>query len=134
MHSWKRGRILIADNDEEVLIALERLFEDHGYDTAVTARQDDLQALSQNLVDLLVLDDDLSGAGCVEVLTDLQHSSPRTPPTIVTYHQPPSRKVREQLSFLGVDAVINKCSHAQLVEIARHLLEHRPQSEFDCMT
>jgi PleD family two-component response regulator len=34
------GKILIADNDEHVLMELERALEDEGYDTAVTVSRE----------------------------------------------------------------------------------------------
>ena len=54
----EHGKILIADNDEDVLVALEQALEDEGYDTAVTVSGDlAFQILSTGVFDLLVLDD-----------------------------------------------------------------------------
>jgi len=114
-------------------MALERVFESKGYDTHLILRQEDFDALSQELIDLLVLDDDLCGVDCVRVLNHLPWLPPK-PPTIVTYHQPPSEQLKQQLSLLGVDALINKCSHDQLLEIADYLLEKRPHNVYDYMT
>jgi DNA-binding response OmpR family regulator len=55
------GKILIADNDEDVLLALERALENEGYDTAVTVSGEvAFRILNTGAFDLLVLDDYLS--------------------------------------------------------------------------
>ena len=69
------GKILIADNDEDVLVALEQALEDEGYDTAVTvSREVAFQVLSTGAFDLLVLDDYLSDQHCVQVLTHFRRA------------------------------------------------------------
>jgi CheY-like chemotaxis protein len=129
----KRGKVVIADNDEEILLALERLLEDEGYETAVASNRNDLTTLSPEQIDLLVLDDYLSDADCIEVLTQLQPRRLKRP-TIVTYHRMPSDQMRRQLGALGVDAVICKASHAQLVTAVRHLMEGVRPDPFEYIT
>ena len=85
----EHGKILIADNDEDVLVALEQALEDEGYDTAVTVSGDlAFQILSTGVFDLLVLDDYLSDRHCIQVLTHFQ-SVGMKPLVVVTYHQLP---------------------------------------------
>jgi CheY-like chemotaxis protein len=96
------GKILIADNDEDVLVELERALEDEGYDTAVTvSREAAFQALSTGAFDLLVLDDYLSDQHCIQVLTHFRRAGIQ-PLVVVTYHRLPSRAECEQLRSLGV--------------------------------
>ena len=40
MVQGEQGKILIADNDEDVLVALEQALENEGYETAVTVDGD----------------------------------------------------------------------------------------------
>lgn len=116
------GKILIADNDEDVLVALERALEDEGYDTAVTVSGDvAFQVLSSGAFDLLVLDDYLSDRHCIQVLTHFQSSGVK-PLVIVTYHQLPSRPEREQLRSLGVSTLVSKGAPIELVRTVNCLL------------
>lgn len=116
------GKILIADNDEDVLVALERALEDEGYDTAVTVSGDvAFQVLSSGAFDLLVLDDYLSDRHCIQVLTHFQSSGVK-PLVIVTYHQLPSRPEREQLRSLGVSTLVSKGAPIELVRTVNYLL------------
>ena len=62
------GKILIADNDEDVLLALEQALENEGYETAVTVSGEvAFQILATGAFDLLVLDDYLSDRHCIQV-------------------------------------------------------------------
>lgn len=128
MEQGERGKILIADNDEDVLVALEQALENEGYETAVTVDGDvAFQVLSTGAFDLLVLDDYLSDRHCIQVLTHFQHAGVK-PLAVVTYHQLPSRAEREQLSALGVNSVVNKRSPIELVRSVHYLL--RPLGKF----
>lgn len=116
------GKILIADNDEDVLLTLEHALEEAGYDTAVTVSGDvAFQILSTGAFDLLVLDDYLSEGHCIQVLTHFQSSGAK-PLVVVTYHQPPSRPEREQLSSMGVSTLVNKRTPIELVRTVNYLL------------
>ena len=58
MRAEKEIKLLIADNDEGVLIELERVFEDEGYaTTTVLTREEVLALLCESEFDLVVLDD-----------------------------------------------------------------------------
>lgn len=129
-------RILILDNDEDVLVALERVLEDENYATVTAvSHQEAWRMLSKDTFDLLVLDDHLSDKNAIEVLSELR-SSGMTPLVVVTYHRDLPAHQRAQLRSLGASALVNKCAHAELVEIVDYLLEHygKGHHEFDTMT
>lgn len=122
MRPDEQGKILIADNDENVLVALEQALENEGYETAITVDSDvAFQVLSTGAFDLLVLDDYLSDRHCIQVLTHFQHAGMK-PMVIVTYHQLPSRAEREQLRALGVSSLVSKGSPIELVRSVHYLL------------
>jgi CheY-like chemotaxis protein len=130
-------RILLADNDEDVLVALERTLEDRCY-TTVTAisGEEALKLLSQDTFDLCVLDDYLSDKDSVQALREF-HRVGTTPLVIVTYHRFPLPHEERQLRALGVSALVNKRAHAELAEIIDQLLEPMParnRGGFDDMT
>ncbi|HXY49928.1 MAG TPA: response regulator [Terriglobales bacterium] len=130
-------RILIADNDENVLITLEHVLEDEGYaTTTVVSRKEASIMLSRSTFDLLVLDDHLSDGDSRQLLTEVRGSG-LAPLVVVTYHRYPTQTEETQLRSLGVTAFVNKCAHPELAAIVRYLLA--PQSRghsdgFDSIT
>jgi CheY-like chemotaxis protein len=130
-------RILVADNDEEVLLALERTLEAGGYVTATAVNHAEAeQLLSRETFDLFVLDDYLSDADSIQVLTELRRGG-MSPLVVVTYHHPPSFHEEKQLRALGVSALVNKRAHAELAQIVGYLLQPLTPGqhhEFDSLT
>jgi len=101
-------RILVADNDEEVLVALERTLENGGYVTTTAVNHAEAsQLLSRGGFDLFVLDDYLSDADSIHVLTELRRRR-ISPLVIVTYHHFPELHQEKQLRALGVSALVSK--------------------------
>jgi CheY-like chemotaxis protein len=133
----KQLNLLIADNDENVLIALERVFEDEGYATTTVVSHEDVASLMTEVeFDLIVLDDELSDAHSIQVLTKFRCAGLR-PLVIVTFNRYPGPGQREQLRDLGVSALIRKTAHPEMVDIVRHLLAprtHPRDDEFDSIT
>ena len=119
----RHSKVLIVDNDEHVLVALERLLEDLGYATATAVDQREaFQLLSRDTFDLLVLDDCLSEQDCIEVVTDLRHSEIMPPLVVITYNRTPLQSQRTRLRLLGVYTWINKRAHNELAQTVRELL------------
>jgi CheY-like chemotaxis protein len=70
-------RILIVDDDEDVLIALERLLEGEGYNTATAWSGKEALALSQSSkFDLLLVDEHLGDVEIATLWDALQHHQP----------------------------------------------------------
>ena len=137
MRHKKQMNLLIADNDENVLIALERVFEDEGYATTTVVSHEQITTLMSEVeFDLVVLDDHLSDADSAQVLRKFRCTGMR-PLVIVTFNRFPAREQQERLKDLGVSALIHKTAHLEMVDIVRHLLAPRPhphRDEFDIMT
>jgi DNA-binding NtrC family response regulator len=133
----KSGRILLTDDDEDVLLALERTLENEGHNTvSVLSYEDASSMLSRTTFDLLVLDDYLSDKDSIQSLTEFRRAGTRML-VIVTYYRFPSFHVEKQLRALGVSGLVNKNAHSELVEMIDHLL--KPQTGrhgdgFDSMT
>lgn len=132
-----KKKVLIADNDENVLVALEHALENSGYTTATALSQDQIsKLLTEEDFDLCVLDDCLSDDDSIGVLAELQEPG-KGPLVIVTYHSFPEAHQETQLRALGVRAFVNKRAHSELVDIVSMLLESRPyrsRGAFDDMT
>jgi len=117
------GKVLIADNDEDVLLALEWTLENAGYKTVVALDSEEaLRILARHSCDLLVLDDYLSEKDSAHVLTEFRRAGIR-PMVVITYHRFPSFEARQNLHSLGVSAFISKHAHSELVHVVRYLLE-----------
>jgi DNA-binding response OmpR family regulator len=131
------GRILLADNDVDVLVALERALENRGYATVAALNHEQAsRVLSRTTFDLLVLDDYLPDKDSIQALTEFRRMG-MTLLVIVTYYRYPSLHVEDQLRALGVSAFVGKRAHSELVRIIDNLL--KPQTtrhcdEFESMT
>ena len=137
MRHKKPMNLLIADNDENILIARDRVFEDEGYATTTVVSHEQIATLmSEAEFDLVVLDDHLSDADSVQVLTKFRCTGLR-PLVIVTFNRYPVPEQQARLKDLGVSALIHKTAHTEMVDIVRHLLaprSHPHRDEFDTMT
>jgi CheY-like chemotaxis protein len=137
MPEQRLRKVLLADNDEDVLVALERTLEDGGYATATAVSHAEASKLfSQDAFDLCVLDDYLSDKDSIQVLNEFRRAG-TTPVVIVAYHRFPSPHEEKQLRALGVSALVNKRAHSELARIVCQLLEPitaRHRAAFDDMT
>jgi CheY-like chemotaxis protein len=128
---------LVVDNDEDVLIALERVLEENGYATTLALSGAEVcKLLAEWRFDLLVLDDFLSDRDSVQTLAECR-SAGISSLAIVTYHRLPSLDQEARLRELGVRALIDKRDHRELIEIVDHLLTPRWAGQrfaFDTMT
>jgi CheY-like chemotaxis protein len=133
----KLERILLADNDEDVLVALERTLEDRGYATATALNHAEAcKLLAQARFDLCVLDDHLSDKDSIQVLTEFRRTGMRLL-VVVTYHRFPSPHEQKQLRALGVNAFVNRRAHSELAQMIDQLLEPKiapHRGAFDDMT
>jgi CheY-like chemotaxis protein len=70
-------KILIVDDDESVLIELERLLETEGYSTVTAWSGRDALALSMQMkFDLLLVDEHLADIDATTLLDTLHHTQP----------------------------------------------------------
>ena len=119
------GKILVADNDEDVLVALECVLEEKGYATTVAlSGAETCKLLCEGSFDLLILDDYLSDRDSVQTLTECRKAGVALL-VVVTYHRFPSFDKEARLRELGVRALIDKRAHLELIEIVDHLLKSR---------
>ena len=73
-----RPRILIIDDDENVLIALERLLEGAGYCTATAwSGKEALDTLQKSEFDLLLVDEHLPDLNVINLVNHLEHARHR---------------------------------------------------------
>lgn len=117
-----RKRILIADCHEEVLIALEKMLEDEGFDTrTVWTARDALRLLDSEAFDLVLVNEYLPDAECEHILKALQRRGGRTPCIVM---QPSAPEITDfaVLESLGASDVVCKYRHRHIVEVINQCL------------
>jgi CheY-like chemotaxis protein len=114
-----RKRILIVDCHEDVLIILERLLEDAGFDTTtVWTAKEALKLFDSRAFDLVLVNEYLPDAECEEVLKTLQQREERTP-CIVMQSSAPEVVDFTRLEAVGAQDIVRKHCFRQIVEIVR---------------
>ena len=117
-----RKRILIADCHEDVLIILERIFEDAGFDTTtVWTAQEAVKLADSHPFDLVLVNEYLPDAGCDDVLKALQKSREQTP-CIVMQPRAPETNDFTRFEALGARDIVCKHRFREIVEIVRECL------------
>jgi CheY-like chemotaxis protein len=117
-----RKRILVADCHEEVLIVLEKMLEDAGFDTTTvwTAREA-LQLVGSQAFDLVLINEYLPDAECEEVLRVFQKRGAQIPCIVMQPSAPEITDIRG-LESLGARNVVCKRAYGQVVEAVSRCL------------
>lgn len=117
-----RKKVLVADCHEEVLIVLEKMLEDAGYDTTtVWTARDALKQLETQLFDLVLVNEYLPDAECEDVLKTLNKRGSRIPCIVM---QPSAREITDVkgLQILGAQEIVCKYAYQQIVETVSRCL------------
>jgi CheY-like chemotaxis protein len=114
----QRKTILIVDDDEQVLIELEHLLEDQGYNTTTAwSGHEALQLLQQRSFDFILMDGDLSDLTRDDLIRQAKQSSKAT--WIILHPQ-----ARFRPESLGANSVC-KTEHAAILSRLRECLSRR---------
>ncbi len=111
-----RKKVLIADCHEEVLIVLEHMLEDAGFDTTTAwTAGDALRLLESPSFDLVLLNEYLPDAECEDVLMALQKKRSQVPCIVM---QPSALEMAkmEDLRKLGAREIVCKYAYQQIVD------------------
>ena len=117
-----RKRILVVDCHEDILIILERLLEDAGFDTTtVWTAKEALKLVDSQAFDLVLVNEYLPDAECEDVLRVLQKRGEQTPCIVM---QPSAPEIVDFTRFeaLGAKDIVCKHCFRQMVEIVRECL------------
>ncbi|MGZ5165797.1 MAG: response regulator [Burkholderiales bacterium] len=118
----QRKKILIVDNDEAVLIALERALEEQGYET-VTAWNlpEGVELMEAATFDALLVGDHPPEFNCERLLKELRRYNIWTP--CVVMHSAARHPFSEQyLQYLGAHGVACKWNDKEVLEEVRRCM------------
>ena len=117
-----RKKILVADCHEEVLIALEKMLEDAGFDTTtVWTANDALKRLDSEVFDLVLVNEYLPDADCEDFLKALRKRDAQMP-CVVMQPSAPETTDCSRLRALGARDIVCKHAYRQVVEIVSECL------------
>lgn len=125
MTKTPRKRVLVADCHGEVLIVLEKILEDAGFDTmTVWTAQEVLNLLDSQLFDVVLVNEYLPDAECEELLKKLQNKGEQLPCIVM---QPSTSEITDvsPLRKLGVRDVVCKRAYQQVVDAVGKCLGDR---------
>jgi DNA-binding response OmpR family regulator len=114
-----RKRILVIDDDEGVLMTLESLLENEGYETITAwSGQEGLALLRSQEFDLVLLDDYLRDVEHEEIFSVIRRMAIQ-PPVILTESSPTS-SARGYYLDLGACAVVSKRAPVEQIAAEIH--------------
>lgn len=112
----QRKRALIVDNDEQVLIALERLLEDEEVETVTTwSAEEALRLATSHQFDILLAGDHLPDLSCEELLRELQRSGAGLPVLVLESVASRAPSIASYYISLGANAAVRKWNFGEIV-------------------
>src|SRR5450759_5259684 len=117
-----RKKVLVADCHEEVLIALEKMLEDAGFDTTtVWTARDALKLVDSQVFDLVLVNEYLPDAECEDLLKALRKRGTQIPCVVM---QPSAPEITDftGLQALGARNIVSKHAYRQIVEVVTECL------------
>jgi DNA-binding response OmpR family regulator len=118
-----KKRILVIDDDEQVLISLECLLENEGYETTVAwSGQEGLALLRSKGFDLVLLDDFLRDVEHQEIFKEIHGLG--TQLLVILTESSPMPETRRYFLEMGATAIVGKWAPcAEIAEEVRNCFE-----------
>lgn len=117
-----RRKVLVADCHDDILITLEKLLEDAGFDTTtVWTARDALRLAASHVFDLVLVNKYLPDAKCEELLKNLRERRESLACIVMMSSE---TEITDFTNFetLGVRDVVCKRAYRQIVEAVRECL------------
>jgi len=115
-------------NDEEVLFTLQRLLEDHGYDTTIASSGKEARGfICTESYDIILLDDYMSDLDCSELLGHLRRSNLAVP-CLVMQPTSPEPADTDRFCSLGASGLVSKRDEPGVLFKVRHSLGRTTES------
>jgi DNA-binding NtrC family response regulator len=117
-----RKKVVVADGNEEVLIALEKILEETGFDTTtVSTAREVLKLVDSRMLDLVLLNEYLPDAECEDLLKALRTRGERVPCIVMQPYAPEMADIT-RLQALGARRVVYKYGYQQIIEVMSECL------------
>ena len=117
-----RKKVVVADGNEEVLIALEKILEETGFDTTtVSTARDVLNLVDSRMLDLVLVNEYLPDAECEDLLKALRTRGERVPCIVMQPYTPEMADIT-RLQALGARHVVYKHGYQQIIEVMSECL------------
>jgi len=124
-----RKKVLVADCHEDVLIVLEKLLEDAGFDTrTVWTARDALKLMESQVFDLVVVNEYLPDAECEDFLETLRERGVQVP-CIVMQPSAPEITDKKALQARGAREIVCKHAYQKILETVSKCLAGESFSE-----
>jgi len=122
----QRKKILVVDNDEDLLIALERVLEENGYDTTTAwDLPEGLGLMNSSGFDLLLIGDHPPELNCERVLKLLRREDVKVP--CIVMHSAARHPFSEPyLRFLGASGIACKWNAEEVTAEVERCLAPKP--------
>jgi len=117
-----RKKVLVADCHEDVLIVLEKILEDAGFNTTTAwTAKDALRLVDSQTFDLVLVNEYLPDAECEDLLKALRKRGAQMPCIVM---QPSAPEITDFTSLLALGACEVVCKYAfrQIVEVVSKCL------------
>jgi DNA-binding response OmpR family regulator len=129
-----RRKILIVDDNRNLLVSLSELLEREGFAPEPVADMDSARSLYRRLrPDIVLLDCDIQGHDGLELLNDFRAEPPVSPVIVMTARDDPATRLR--CRQLGADSLVSKpfrterlISEIQRLLIVQSMLAPEPLS------
>ena len=117
-----RKKVVVADCNEEVLIALEKILEEAGFDTTtVSTAREVLTQVDSKMPDLVLVNEYLPDAECEDLLKALRTRSARVPCIVMQPYSPKMADISGRQA-LGARHIVYKYAYQQIMEVVRECL------------
>ena len=113
-----RRKVLIADCHEEVLIALEKMLEDEGFETrTVWTGKDAIELLESESFDLFLINEYLPDVDCEEILKELRRRGERTTCIVMQPSAPEITQFSDLKALGSADVTLHLAPKSEVVPL-----------------
>jgi two-component system, OmpR family, response regulator ResD len=117
-----RKKVVVADCNQEVLIALEKVLEDAGFDTTTACTAGEvLKLVDSQVFDLVLVNEYFPDAECEDLLKALRLRGAHVPCVVMQPYSPEIADIAG-LQALGARHIVYKYAYRQIVEIVSECL------------
>lgn len=122
----QRKSVLVVDADEQLLIYVQRLLEDEGFDTVTCwTAEEAFDLLESRSFDAIVVGDHLPDSTCEELIREIQT---RGVPASIVVMESVAKRAPSNASYyscLGAGATVRRRDFGEVLRSVKMLVEHR---------